>query len=61
MKKFILLFSALILIFANTTYAQQRQIKPVQLTIGTGDKNGGLYPIGISIGKILNINSNHNK
>lgn len=61
MKKFILLFTVFLLFFSNTIYAQQRQIKPVQLTIGTGDKNGGLYPIGVSIGKVLNINSKVHK
>lgn len=61
MKKFILLFTVFLLFFSNTIYAQQRQVKPVQLTIGTGDKNGGLYPIGISIGKVLNINSRIHK
>lgn len=61
MKKFILLFTVLMLIFSSLVYAQQRQIKPVQLTIGTGDKNGGLYIIGVSIGKILNINSKIHK
>lgn len=61
MKKFILLFTALLLFFSNLVYAQQRQIKPVQLTIGTGDRNGGLYPIGVSVGKILNINSKIHK
>lgn len=61
MKKFILLFTVFLLFFSNTIYAQQRQVKPAKLTIGTGDKNGGLYPIGISIGKVLNINSRIHK
>jgi len=61
MKKFILLFISFMFLSANLVYAQQRQIKPVQLTIGTGDKNGSLYLIGISIGKILNINSKIHK
>ncbi len=60
MKKIILLFTILFLIFSNHLYAQ-RQIQPIQVTIGTGDKSGGLYPIGISIGKILNINSKIHK
>ncbi len=61
MKKFILFFAAFLLILSSTLYAQQGQMKSVQLTIGTGDKSGGLYPIGISIGKILNINSKIHK
>ena len=61
MKKFILLFTVFLLFFSNTIYAQQRQVNPAKLTIGTGDKNGGLYPIGISIGKVLNINSRIHK
>lgn len=61
MKKIILLFLSFLLIFSFPLFAQQRQLKPVNLTIGTGDKSGGLYPIGISIGKVLNINSKIHK
>lgn len=60
MKKIILFLTALMLFCSDTLYAQ-KQVSPINVTIGTGDKIGGLYPIGISIGKILNINSKIHK
>ncbi len=58
MKKRLYFFILFLFIFSIPLYAQQRNI-PVK--IGTGDIQGGLYPIGVSVGKILNINSKIHK
>lgn len=60
MQKVVLVFVFLILLSANQSYAQ-KHVAPIQVAIGTGDIQGGLYPIGITIGKILNINSKLHK
>lgn len=61
MKKYFLIITVIFLLTANMLYAQQRQIQPMNIKIGTSDKTGGLYPIGISIAKVLNINSKIHK
>ena len=55
MKKYLLIITAIFLLTANMLYAQQRQMQPMNIKIGTSDKTGGLYPMGISIAKVLNI------
>lgn len=58
MKKLIYIAFFIIILFTQISYAQN---KIIPVTIGTGDNKSGLYPIGISIGKILNINSRIHK
>lgn len=58
MKKLIFITFLLILFSALASFAQN---KVIPVNIGTGDNKSGLYPIGISIGKILNINSKIHK
>lgn len=58
MKKLIYITFLLILFSAFTCFAQN---KVIPVNIGTGDNKSGLYPIGTSIGKILNINSKIHK
>lgn len=58
MKKLLLFSLIFFMLFIEFSYGQS---KPIPVNIGTGDKQGSLYPIGISIGKILNINSKLHK
>lgn len=58
MKKLIYITFLIILLSAFTCFAQN---KVIPVNIGTGDNKSGLYPIGTSIGKILNINSKVHK
>lgn len=60
MKNYI--YIALILIFILISFQSVfAQNKIIPVNIGTGDNKSGLYPIGISIGKILNINNKIHK
>lgn len=49
------IFIVLLFVFAAPySYAQ---VQKITANIGTGDIKGGLYPLGISVGKILNMNA----
>ena len=58
MKKLFYITFLIVFFSAFTCFAQN---KVIPVNIGTGDNKSGLYPIGISIGKILNINSKIHK
>lgn len=58
MKRLIYITFLAIILSTQISFAQNNII-PVN--IGTGDNKSGLYPIGISIAKILNINSKIHK